>query len=157
MPADRVAPRAACHDPRRGEVWRRPDRPICVDDVDADHYGAPRKPAGALVGVVAVGGGARVSHAGAEVARRAERRGRRGRAVDAAHPHGIVAPRPVVVDAPGDGPASPGGVGLLRPPAEHEREAGGVAAPLPEMPGRSKPTATRDRPARRPARRGGAA
>jgi hypothetical protein len=30
MPADRVAPRAACHDPRRGEVWRRPDYPICT-------------------------------------------------------------------------------------------------------------------------------
>src|SRR3954464_10777150 len=30
IPTDRMAPRAACHDPRRGEGWRRPDYPICL-------------------------------------------------------------------------------------------------------------------------------
>lgn len=67
----------------------------------------------------------RISHAGGEVARHAERHGRRDRAVDAAHLHGIVARRPIAADdGPGDLLVSPG-ADLLRPLAEYERAAGG--------------------------------
>jgi hypothetical protein len=66
----------------------------------------------------------RVFHAGEEVARHAERRGRRERSLDPAHLAGIVA------RLPGRGPmapavAPPPAERLLRPLAEYERVAGG--------------------------------
>jgi transposase len=96
----------------------------CVD-VDANHYSVPWRLIGARVRVVVSGGEVRVSHAGAEVARHGQRRGRRERAVDRAHLRGIVV---------GDrgGPRSDGvvdvvgpGADLLRPLAEYEQVAGG--------------------------------
>jgi hypothetical protein len=96
----------------------------CVD-VDTNHYSVPWRLIGAQVRVVVSGGEVRISHAGAEVARHGQRRGRRERAVDRAHLRGIVV---------GDrgGPRSDGvveavvpGADLLRPLAEYEQVAGG--------------------------------
>ena len=78
-------------------------------------------------GHVQVGGGqVRIHHAGEEVACHDERLGRRERAVDRAHLHGIVPRRP---DAAGEPPAAAtatsAGIELLRPLAEYEQVAGG--------------------------------
>jgi len=105
------------------ELTRRVQNDGCVD-VDTNHYSVPWKLIGATVGVVASGGEVRISHAGAEVARHAERHGRRERAADGAHLHGIVARRRDAADLPARGPAAPG-MELLRPLAEYERVAGG--------------------------------
>jgi hypothetical protein len=97
----------------------------CVD-VDTNHYSVPWQLIGAQVSVVVNDGEVRISHAGAEVARHGQRRGRRERAVDRAHLHGIVVgargePRPDrVVEA-----VAPG-ADLLRPLAEYEQVAGGA-------------------------------
>jgi transposase len=97
----------------------------CVD-VDTNHYSVPWRLIGAQVSVVVNGGEVRISHAGAEVARHGQRRGRRERAVDRAHLRGIV------VGARGE-PRSDGvveavvpGADLLRPLAEYEQVAGGA-------------------------------
>jgi transposase len=96
----------------------------CVD-VDTNHDSVPWQLIGAQVSVVVTDGEMRISHAGAEVARHGQRRGRRERAVDHAHLRGIVVgargePRSdAVVEA-----VVPG-ADLLRPLAEYERVAGG--------------------------------
>lgn len=96
----------------------------CVD-VDTNHYSVPWRLIGAQVSVVVSGAEVRISHAGAEVARHGQRRGRRERAVDRAHLRGIV-----VGDR--DGPRFDGvvdavvpGADLLRPLAEYEQVTGG--------------------------------
>src|SRR4051794_8844795 len=103
------------------ELVRRVQNDGCVD-VDTNHYSVPWTLIGAPVSVVVSSGEVRVHHAGVEVARHGERRGRRERAVDRAHLRGIV------VDGVGQGrerPVPPG-ADLLRPLAEYERAAGGA-------------------------------
>ena len=85
---------------------------------------------GAHVSIVVSGGTVRVLHAGAEVACHDQRRGRRERAVDAAHLRGIVV-GDVGLRQPGDTSANAvaavlPGADLLRPLAEYEQVAGGV-------------------------------
>ena len=107
------------------ELTRRVHNDGCVD-VDTNHYSVPWRLIGASVSVVVSGGEVCIHHAGAEVARHGERRGRRERAVDRAHLRGIV-----VADA-GAGavedlrPAVLPGADLLRPLAEYEQVAGGA-------------------------------
>jgi hypothetical protein len=102
------------------ESTRRVRADGCVD-VDTNHYSVPWRLIGASVTVRRAGGELRVLHAGAEVARHAERRGRRERAVDPAHLAGIVTARAAAPDAPGRSPTGE----LLRPLAEYEAFAGG--------------------------------
>ncbi len=106
------------------ELVRHVQNDGCVD-VDTNHYSVPWRLIGAEVSVVVADGEVRISHAGAEVARHGQRRGRRERALDRAHLRGIVV---------GDrgGPRSGGaaaavvpGAELLRPLAEYEMAAGG--------------------------------
>jgi transposase len=103
------------------EVVRRVHADGCID-LDTNRYSVPWRLIGALVTVQAACGELRVLHGGIEVARHAERRGRRERAIEASHLIGIVAndpgTPPVTVDHPGHGE-------LLRPLAEYERAAGG--------------------------------
>jgi len=95
-------------------------------DVDTNHYSVPWPLIGALVSVVVSGDEVQVLHAGVEVARHAQRRGRRERAVDAAHLRGIVV-RDIGMARSGDArPAIPPGPDLLRPLAEYEQVAGGA-------------------------------
>ena len=114
------------------ELARKVQNDGCVD-VDTNHYSVPWKLIGAQVSIVVSGGTVRILHAGAEVACHDQRRGRRERAVDAAHLRGIV-----VGDMVGDvGLLQPGdmsadavaavlpGADLLRPLAEYEQVAGG--------------------------------
>jgi transposase len=96
----------------------------CVD-VDTNHYSVPWRLIGAQVSVTVSGGEVRISHAGAEVARHGQRRGRHERAVDRAHLHGIIVgdrdrPRLAASAEP-----APPDAELLRPLAEYERLAGG--------------------------------
>ena len=103
------------------ELTRRVQNDGCVD-VDTNHYSVPWRLIGAGVSVVVSGGEVRVLHAGVEVARHGQRRGRRERAVD----------RPTCAasscDGGGQGRARPvpPGAELLRPLAEYERVAGGA-------------------------------
>ncbi|MDQ3492923.1 MAG: IS21 family transposase [Chloroflexota bacterium] len=106
------------------ELTRGVQNDGCVD-VDTNHYSVPWQLIGAQVSVVVNGGEVRISHAGAEVARHEQRRGRRERVVDRAHLRGIV------VGARGE-PRSDGVVDavvpaadLLRPLAEYEQVVGG--------------------------------
>jgi transposase len=105
------------------EVVRRVHADGCID-LDTNRYSVPWRLIGALVTVQAASGELRVLHAGVEVARHVERRGRRERAIEASHLIGIVAndlgtaPAPVTVDRHGHGE-------LLRPLAEYERAVGG--------------------------------
>jgi hypothetical protein len=95
-------------------------------DVDTNHYSVPWQLIGAGVSVVVCGGEVRILHAGVEVARHAQRLGRRERAVMAPHLRGIA-----IGAAPADGAGAepprsaplPGE--LLRPLAEYELVAGG--------------------------------
>jgi hypothetical protein len=96
----------------------------CVD-VDTNHYSVPWRLIGAQVGVVVAGGEVRISHAGAEVARHGQRRGRRERAVGRAHLRGIVVGDGGAPQAGGAMAAVVPGADLLRPLAEYERVAGG--------------------------------
>ena len=108
------------------ELTRRVQNDGCVD-VDTNHYSVPWALIGAPVSVVVSAGEVQVLHAGAEVARHGQRRGRRERAVDPAHLRGIVV---------GDAVArwreaalstvTSAGADLLRPLAEYERAAGGA-------------------------------
>ena len=107
------------------ELTRRVQNDGCVD-VDTNHYSVPWRLIGAGVSVVVCGGEVRILHAGAEVARHAQRLGRRERAVMPAHLRGIaVSPEP----AGGAGAVPPRSTPppgeLLRPLAEYERVAGG--------------------------------
>ena len=79
------------------ELSRRGQNDACVD-LDTNHYSVPWRLIGAEVSVVVSGGQVRIHHAGVEVACHDKRLGRRERAVDRAHLHGVVSlPR----DAPG--------------------------------------------------------
>jgi transposase len=105
------------------EVVRRVHADGCID-LDTNRYSVPWRLIGALVTVQVVSGELRVLHGGIEVARHAERRGRRERAIEAAHLIGIVANDvgtaavPVTTSRPVVGE-------LLRPLAEYERAVGG--------------------------------
>ena len=108
------------------ELTRRVQNDACVD-VDTNHYSVPWKLIGAEVTVTVGGSQVRIQHAGIEVACHDRRLGRRERAVDRAHLHGIVPQRP----DPGDDDAATAppillpGIELLRPLAEYEQVAGG--------------------------------
>jgi transposase len=110
------------------ELTRRVQNDACVD-VDTNHYSVPWTLIGAMVSVVVSGGEVRVHHAGTEVACHDQRRGRRERAVDRAHLHGILARCPGNSDQPGAVSATPDaalpGTDLLRSLAEYEQVVGG--------------------------------
>jgi transposase len=110
------------------ELVRRVQNDSCVD-VDTNHYSVPWRLIGSEVSVIVSGGEVRIQHAGAEVARHDERYGRRERATDRAHLHGIVVQRQVLQDHPGSVPAVADALipnaDLLRPLAEYEQAAGG--------------------------------
>ena len=110
------------------EVSRRVQNDACVD-VDTNHYSVPWRLIGAEVSVVVSGGQVRIHHAGVEVACHDKRLGRRERAVDRAHLHGIVSlprdvPDGIGVDLALPSLASPG-TELLRSLAEYEQVTGG--------------------------------
>ena len=96
----------------------------CID-LDTNHYSVPWRLIGSSVTARIEAGEVLILHAGAEVARHAERRGRRERAVDRAHLAGVIAgelkdaitPAGVLRPAPGE---------LLRPLAEYEQAVGGA-------------------------------
>ena len=103
------------------EVVRRVQADSSVD-LDTNHYSVPWRLIGARVRVEVTAGVVRIFHAGTEVARHDERRGRRERVLDPAHLVGVIANDR---DAPVTS-AAPAGVGeLLRPLAEYEEIAGG--------------------------------
>ena len=110
------------------ELTRRVQNDACVD-VDTNHYSVPWRLIGAQVSVVVSNGAVRVHPAGAAVACHQQRRGRRERAVDRVHLHGVLARGPDAPDQPGSAPAMPNaalpGTDLLRPLAEYEQIAGG--------------------------------
>jgi hypothetical protein len=110
------------------ELTRRVQNDACVD-VDTNHYSVPWRLIGVQVSVVISDGKVRIHHAGAEVACHDKHFGRRQRAVDRAHLHGIV---PRLPDPPGDievdvamPSLAPSGIELLRPLAEYEQVTGG--------------------------------
>jgi transposase len=103
------------------ELTRRVQNDACVD-IDTNHYSVPWKLIGAEVTVQVGGGQIRIHHAGAEVACHDTRLGRRERAVDRAHLHGIVPCRPGTTS---DAAVTLPGIELLRPLAEYEHVAGG--------------------------------
>ena len=108
------------------ELSRRVQNDACVD-VDTNHCSVPWLLIGAAVTVTVGADQVRVHHAGIEVACDNRRLGRRERAVDRDHLHGIVPCRP---ELPGqdDMPRSlvvSAAVELLRPLAEYEQVAGG--------------------------------
>jgi transposase len=105
------------------EVARRVHADGCID-LDTNRYSVPWRLIGALVTVQVVAGELRVLHGGIEVARHAERRGRRERSIEAAHLIGLVANDFEAGSAPAR--ADPPSYGeLLRPLAEYERAVGG--------------------------------
>ncbi len=109
------------------ELTRRVQNDACVD-VDTNHYSVPWRLIGAEVSVVVDDNQVRIRHAGIEVACHNKRPGRRERAVDRAHLHGIVPCRPDPALDTDTGAASPTvlrGIELLRPLAEYEQAAGG--------------------------------
>jgi transposase len=102
-----------------GELRRRVQSD-CAVEVDSNSYSVPWRLIGETVEVVVGDGSVRVRHAGAEVATHAETSGRRQRAVDPAHFHGVAgAARPSAAAPPAAEPT------LLRPLAEYEAVAGG--------------------------------
>lgn len=97
-------------------------------DVDTNHYSVPWRLIGAEVSVVVSDNQVRIHHTGLEVACHDKRLGRRERAVDRAHLHGIVPCRPDPahgLDLVSRSPARLPGIDLLRPLAEYEQAAGG--------------------------------
>jgi transposase len=109
------------------ELMRRVQNDACVD-VDTNHYSVPWKLIGADVSVLVSGSQVRIHHGGIEVACHDKRLGRRERAVDRAHLHGIVPRRPDPArdtDIEAAAPMMPPGIELLRPLAEYERAVGG--------------------------------
>lgn len=94
----------------------------CVE-LDTNRYSVPWRLIGARVTVRASEGEVVVSHAGAEIARHGERRGRRERALRPEHLDGIVGVgrRPVANAAKALPPPE-----LLRPLAEYETLLGGA-------------------------------
>ena len=111
------------------ELTRRVQNDACVD-VDTNHYSVPWTLIGAQVSVVVSNGTVRVHHAGSEVAFHHQRRGRRERAVDRAHLHGVLARGPDAPGQPGHAPVMPDaalpGTDLLRPLAEWLLSGSGV-------------------------------
>jgi transposase len=109
------------------ELTRRVQTDACVD-VDTNHYSVPWRLIGAEVSVVLSGNQVRIHHAGIEVACHDKRFGRRERAVDRAHLHGIVRCRPDPVrdiDITATPSTALPGIELLRSLAEYEQAAGG--------------------------------
>jgi transposase len=108
------------------ELTRRVQNDACVD-IDTNHYSVPWKLIGTEVTAQVGGGQIRIHHAGTEVACHDTRLGRRERAVNRAHLHGIVPcrPDPATDVAAGTPPAVLSGGELLRPLAEYEQVAGG--------------------------------
>ena len=109
------------------ELTRRVQNDACVD-IDTNHYSVPWTLIGAEVSVQVGDGQIRIHHAGIEVACHDKRLGRRERAVDRAHLHGIVPCRPDPArdtDIGAAAPMMPAGIELLRPLAEYEQVAGG--------------------------------
>ena len=102
------------------EVVRRVQADGSVD-LDTNHYSVPWRLIGARVRVEVTAGVVCIFHAGMEVARHDERRGRRERVLDPAHLVGVIAH-----DRDSPVRAAPAEVGeLLRPLAEYEQIAGG--------------------------------
>jgi transposase len=109
------------------ELTRRVQNDACVD-IDTNHYSVPWQLIGAEVTVMVGDDQIRIHHAGIEVACHDKRLGRRERAVDRAHLHGIVPCHPDPVSDTNIEAASPTmlpGIELLRPLAEYEQAAGG--------------------------------
>lgn len=109
------------------ELSRRVQNDACVD-VDTNHYSVPWTLIGAEVSVMVGDGQVRIHHAGIEVACHAKRLGRRERAVDRAHLHGIVPCRPDLAsdtDVGVTSPVMPPSIELLRSLAEYEQVTGG--------------------------------
>ena len=106
------------------ELTRRVQNDGCVD-IDTNHYSVPWTLIGSAVSVIVSGGEVQVLHAGAEVARHVQRRGRRERVVEMAHLRGIVVgdtgTRLMADGTPMMLPIAD----LLRPLAEYEQVAGG--------------------------------
>ncbi len=94
----------------------------CVE-VDTNRYSVPWRLIGAAVTLRVAGGELVASHAGVEIARHGERRGRRERAVLSEHLEGIVGLARPSAGAASAPPAPP--PELLRPLAEYERLLGG--------------------------------
>ena len=109
------------------ELTRRVQNDACVD-VDTNHYSVPWRLISASVSVAVSGGTVRIHHAGMVVACHDKRLGRRERAVDRDHLHGIVAGKREDDDA-NSNPALPSkslpGAELLRPLSEYGQVAGG--------------------------------
>jgi transposase len=98
------------------ELSRRVASDSCIE-IDTNRYSVPWRLIGSLVSVIISDGEVCVLHAGAEVARHMERRGRRERAISLGHLSGIAGGRPIA-----GAPPSPE---LLRPLAEYEQAIGG--------------------------------
>ncbi len=96
----------------------------CID-VDTNHYSVPWRLIGAQVSVMVSSDEVRILQSGTEVARHRQRRGRRERAVDAAHLRGIIVGDTDAQRTDGATARLPPGADLLRPLAEYERVAGG--------------------------------
>lgn len=92
-------------------------------DVDTNRYSVPWRLIGASVTVRLADDEVRIEHAGSEVARHAQRRGRRERALDPAHLAGVVAAPAPPSGGAGITPGVP--AELLRPLADYERLLGG--------------------------------
>jgi transposase len=109
------------------ELTRRVQNDACVD-VDTNHYSVPWKLIGAEVTVQIGGGQLRIHHAGIEVACHDRRLGRRERAINRAHLHGIVPCRSEPTSNTGVEAATSmkmPSIELLRSLAEYEQVAGG--------------------------------
>lgn len=106
------------------EVVRRVHGDGCID-LDTNHYSVPWRLIGSFVTARIEAGEMLIFHAGVEVARHAERRGRRERAIERAHLVGVIAgemkdaimPASVIHAETGE---------LLRPLAEYEQAVGGA-------------------------------
>ena len=103
------------------ELSRRVASDSCIE-IDTNRYSVPWRLIGSLVSVIVLDGEVRVSHTGAEVARHAERHGRRERAINLGHLTGIAGRRPIAGARPEPAAPSPE---LLRPLSEYERAIGG--------------------------------
>lgn len=106
------------------ELTRRGQNDGCVD-VDTNRYSVPWTLIGTWVSVVVSDGEVQVPHAGAEVARHGQRRGRRECAVETAHLRGIVVGDAGTRRTGNTASVMRPGADLLRPLAEYEQVAGG--------------------------------
>ena len=109
------------------EVSRQVQSDACVN-LDTNHYSVPWRLIGAQVTVEVGDGQVRIFHAGAEVACHDLRLGRRERAVDRAHLHGVVPEereKPGPIEADPAIAVAPPEIALLRSLAEYEQLAGG--------------------------------